>query len=279
MRAENHQFYFKMYAESGEGRLVNSSVQNSSMQIVEVVSGVVEIRIGTELLVAQAGDFAYIPPKMVHSIYSISGTASIRGIVFETSILHENMQNFDADVFYMFDVQSKNRISLFSKGHPVYPTLSHYMHESYEEFIAKDVCYKLPIRANIYLMMTALLRYYSSTKDDSDYAIYHNVMRLAPVITFISEHFCEKIYVEKLADMIGVSPDYFTKMFKDSIGKTPIEYINALRINRAMELLFKTKNSMAEISDEIGFCNSNYFHKIFKQYMDQSPLSYRKASL
>jgi hypothetical protein len=97
MRAENPQFYFKMYAESGEGRLVNSSVQNSSMQIVEVVSGVVEIRIGTELLVAQAGDFAYIPPKMVHSIYSISGTASIRGIVFETSILHENIQNYNTE--------------------------------------------------------------------------------------------------------------------------------------------------------------------------------------
>ena len=279
MRAENHQFYFKMYSESGEGRLLNSSIQNSSMQIVEVVFGEVEIRIGTELLIASAGDFTYIPPKMVHSIYALGGSASIRGISFETSILHENMQNFDAEVFYMFDVQSKNRISLFSKGHPVYPTLSHYMHESYEEFIAKDVCYKLPIRANIYLMMTALLRYYSSTKDDSDYAIYHNVMRLAPVISYIAEHYCEKIYVEYLADMIGVSPDYFTKMFKDSIGKTPIEYINALRINRAMELLYKTKNSMTQISDEIGFCNSNYFHKIFKQYMDQSPLSYRKASL
>ena len=79
--------------------------------------------------------------------------------------------------------------------------------------------------------------------------------------------------------MINVSPDYFTKMFKDSIGRTPIEYINGLRVNRAMELLFKTKNSMAAIADEIGFCNPNYFHKIFKQYMNQSPLTYRKATL
>lgn len=279
MGAENSQFYFRMYAESGEGRLLNSNVQNSSMQIIEVLVGEVELRIGTEILIAQAGDFAYVPPLMVYSINSIGGYASIRGILFESSILRENMQNFDAEVFYMFDVQSKNRISLFSKGHPVYPTLSHYMHESYEEFIAKDVCYKLPIRANIYLMMTALLRYYSSTKDDSDRMIYHNVLRLAPVVTFISEHYCEKIYVEELAEMINVSPDYFTKMFKDSIGKTPIEYINGLRINRAMELLFKTKSSMSEIADEIGFCNPNYFHKIFKQYINQSPLAYRKATL
>ena len=277
--ADNPQFYFKLYAESGEGRLINSSVQNSSMQIIEVLSGEIELQIGTEILVASQGDFAYVPPTMVYRADSIGGYAVLRGISFEASILKENMENFDSEVFYMFDVQSKNRISLFSQGHPVYPTLSHYMHESYEEFIAKDVCYKLPIRANIYLIMTALLRYYSFTKDESDRMIYHNVLRLAPVINYISEHYCEKIYIDDLADMINVSPDYFTKMFKDSIGRTPIEYINGLRVNRAMLLLFNTKNSMADIADEIGFCNSNYFHKIFKQYMNQSPLAYRKSTI
>ena len=67
-------------------------------------------------------------------------------------------------------------------------------------------------------------------------------------------------------------------MFRDSIGKTPIEYINGLRINRAMQLLADTETSMADISDGIGFCNPNYFHKIFKQYIDMSPLAYRKSS-
>ena len=277
--ADNPQFYFKLYAESGEGRLINSSVQNSSMQIIEVLSGEIELQIGTEILVASQGDFAYVPPTMVYRADSIGGYAALRGISFEASILKENMENFDSEVFYMFDVQSKNRISLFSQGHPVYPTLSHYMHESYEEFIAKDVCYKLPIRANIYLIMTALLRYYSFTKDESDRMIYHNVLRLAPVISYIGEHYCEKIYIDDLAAMINVSPDYFTKMFKDSIGRTPIEYINGLRVNRAMLLLFNTKNSMADIAKEIGFCNSNYFHKIFKQYMNQSPLAYRKSTI
>ena len=35
---------------------------------------------------------------------------------------------------------------------------------------------------------------------------------------------------------------------------------------------------LAEIAEEIGFCNANYFHKIFKQYMGQSPLAYRKGA-
>ena len=276
--AEYGKFPFEMYAASGDGRLVNSTVHQRSMEIIEVLSGSVKIQIGTEILSADVGDFVYVPTANVFRIDAIGGSAAVRSMVFDGSIIKENMETFDEEVFYMFDVQSRNRISVFREGHPVYPTLSHYMSESYEEYIAKDVCYKLPIRANIYLMVTALLRYYCGSKDESDRMIYHNVLRLAPVISFISEHFCEKIYVEKLADMINVSPDYFTKMFKDSIGKTPIEYINGLRINRAMELLFKTEESMAEIADEIGFCNPNYFHKIFKQYMDASPLAYRKST-
>ncbi len=277
--AEHNKFPFRMYASSGEGRLVNSSIHEKSMEIIEVLSGSVIIQIGTEILAAEAGDFVYVPTANVFRIDANGTAASVRSMVFDASIIRSNMENFDEEVFYMFDVQSRNRISVFREGHPVYPTLSHYMSESYEEYIAKDVCYKLPIRANIYLMMTALLRYYCGSKDDSDRMIYHNVLRLAPVISFISEHYCEKIYVEKLADMINVSPDYFTKMFKDSIGKTPIEYINGLRINKAMELLFSTKDSMAEIAEKIGFCNPNYFHKTFKQYMDVSPLAYRKSTV
>ena len=273
MRTEDTKFPFKMYAKSAEGRIVNSGIHENSMEIVEILSGKVIVQIGTDLLAASQGDFVYIPPKMVYRIDSFDGISSVRAMEFDTSILEQNMENFDTEVFYMFDVQSKNKISLFKNGHPVYDTLSHYMRES------KDVCYKLPIRANIYLMMTALLRYFCGSKDESDRMIYHNVLRLRPVIEYIAEHYCEKIYVEKLADMINVSADYFTKMFKDSIGKTPIEYINGLRINHAMQLLSKTNCSMAEIAETIGFCNPNYFHKIFKQYMSASPLAYRKASL
>ena len=152
------------------------------------------------------------------------------------------------------------------------------MHEAYEEFVSKDVCYQLPVKANIYLLMSAILRYYSSARNEADRMIYHNVIRLRPVINYITEHYKEKIYIETLADMITVSPDYFTKMFKDSIGKTPIDYINAMRIGDSLRLLALTDTPVADISDQLGFSGPNYFHKIFKSYMDTSPLAYRKSA-
>lgn len=278
MHNEDTKFPFSMYKEAGEGRIVNSRSHAKSMEIVEVTSGTVMVQIGTELVAAGEGDFLYIPPSMTFRVDAATDFASVRGMIFDISIIEENLENFDSEVFYMFYVQSKNRVTVFGTDHPVNPTLKRFMKESYDEYTEKEICYKLPIRANIYHMMTSLLRYYCGSKNELDRMIYHNVLRLRPVITYIDEHFREKIYIEELSAMINVSPDYFTKMFKESIGKTPIDYINGMRVNSAMELLCTSEMSMTEIADAIGFCNPNYFHKIFKQYMLTSPLAYRKSA-
>lgn len=274
--AEKTKFPFEMYKADGEGRIINSRYNEDSMEIVEIIEGRARVQIGTELIDGESGDFFCVPPKLVFRVDSEGGRAAVRGMVFNTSVVESNMHIHESEILYMFWVQAINRITVFGKDHPIYPTLSSCMSAAYEEYIAKDVCYMLPIRANIYILMTELLRYYCGSKDEADRAIYHNVLRLRSVITYINEHFSEKIYIEKLSDMINVSPDYFTKMFKESIGKTPIDYINGLRINRAMQLLFTTDAQMSELAEEVGFCNPNYFHKIFKQYMNQSPLNYRK---
>ena len=278
MKHEDTKFPFSMYKASGDGRVVNTRSHETSMEIVEVTSGAVTVQIGTELIAAAEGDFLYIPPTMAFRVDAASEYATVRGMIFDMSIIEENLENFDSEVFYMFYVQSRNKITVFGNEHPIHSTLKRFMQESYDEYTEKEVCYKLPIRANIYHMMTALLRYYCGSKNELDRMIYHNVLRLRPVISYIDEHFREKIYIEELSAMINVSPDYFTKMFKESIGKTPIDYINGMRVNSAMELLCTTEMSMTEIAEAIGFCNPNYFHKIFKQYMMTSPLAYRKSA-
>ena len=269
---------FSMYSVSADGRIVNSRYSGSAMEIIEVAAGEVRVQIGTAFISAARGDFLFVPPETTFRVDSVDGTATVRGLTFDASIVEENMDNFDSEIFYMFYVQAKNKNTVFSEGHPAHPALSLYMKEAYEEYTDKDVCYKLPIRANIYKMITALLRFYCGSRDEEDRMVYHNVLRMRPVLDFISEHFTEKIYIEKLSDMINVSPDYFTRMFKDSIGKTPIDYINGMRINEAMRLLCMTEKSMTEVAEAVGFCNANYFHKIFKQYIDMSPLAYRKSA-
>ena len=270
-------FPIRMGYLKNDGRLIDSFMREDVMQIVEIVSGKASVSVGTDFCEADTGDVLYVPPRLAFRAESVSGVAAIRRIEFDVSIIEENMDNFDNEILYMFDVRSRGSVALFKKGTELNAELSRYINECADEFSAKDVCYKLPLRANIYKIVTVLLRSFCGSKDEHDRMIYHNVLRLRPVITYINENFKDRIYINPLADMINVSPDYFTKMFKDSIGKTPVDYINGVRVNHAMYALAITDDSVAKISDEIGFCNANYFHKIFKQYTDLSPLAYRKS--
>ncbi len=279
MKKDTSKAPFKLYNESGDGIIIPSRYHDNAMEILEVVSGDVKIQIGTVFFEAKEGEFIFVPPTMVFRVDAQSETASVRGIIYTGAILESNMDKIDLDILYMFYVQAKNRITVFGKEHPVHETLAKYMQESHDEDELKDVCYKLRIRANIYLMMASLLRYYCGSKDELDRMVYHNVLRLRPVVDYINEHYPEKMTIELLSDMITVSADHFTKIFRDSMGKTPIDYINAIRINRALRYLSNTEMTIIEIAEKIGFCNTNYFHKIFKQYMNTSPLAYRKAML
>lgn len=278
MKLSEVNYPIEMYSESGEGRLISARFHEGRMEIVQVTHGTVTVQIGTERIEAVSGDIFCVPEGVVYLADANGTAAALRGIIFDKAIIEDNMENYESEILYMFYVQSENKIQVFDKTHPAHAILTRCMDEAYEEFLLKEVCYKLPIRANVYLMMSALLRYYCGSKNELDRIIYHNVLRLRPVIQYISEHYAEKIYIESLAEKIMVSADYFTKMFKDSIGKTPVDYINGLRINRSMQLLITGDSSMSDIAEEIGFCNANYFHKIFKQYMDNSPLAYRKSN-
>lgn len=269
--------FIKLYSAGGEG-IIDSGYYDDAHCILQITSGDVAVSVGTEVVEASAGDFIYVPPTLVFRVESIGSPASIRGLAFERSLVVGEMDNFDSEIFYMFFVQSCTRIVTFKKGHPIYENLSYYMTEAYEEYISKDVCYRLPVRANIYLLVSSVLRYYASARGEMDRMIYHNVLRLRPVIEYLTEHYGEKTYIETLSDMVALSPDYFTKMFKDSIGKTPIDYINGIKVNHSLRLLTMTDTPVNEIADQVGFSGPNYFHKIFKAYMNTSPLAYRKSA-
>ena len=267
-----------MYVAGGTGVLIAPRSSGSQMEMLEVASGGVTLQIGTETVLMNSGDLVYIPTDMMLRAEATDGFASLRGVSFSSEIFDGALEHLDTEVLTMFYIQSRNSVAVFRSGDPLATSLSRYMESATDEFMSKELCYRLVIKSAVYLMLSAILRDYGDTRNDRDRMIYHNVTRLIPVIDYIAEHFEEKIYVDHLAEIINVSNDYFIKMFKDSIGKTPIDYINGLRVNKAMQYLVETDMPMSEISDKIGFCNANYFHKIFKQYTDTSPLAYRKSA-
>lgn len=83
--------------------------------------------------------------------------------------------------------------------------------------------------------------------------------------------------VLEVADELGVSQNYLTRVFKQECGMTPVKYLLKVRLNYAMELLASTNETIEEIAKECGFSGSSYFVKVFQKKMCISPSDFRRS--
>jgi AraC family transcriptional regulator, transcriptional activator for feuABC-ybbA operon len=97
------------------------------------------------------------------------------------------------------------------------------------------------------------------------------------VLEYINSKFQDPLSREDLASYIGLSPSYFSTIFKKHTGYTPINYLNKVRIDRAKQLLRSTSLPVSRVSLEVGIVDSFYFARIFTKSTGFSPSEYRKA--
>ena len=272
-----HRFPFHMTVRGGYERLHEPICDEGYMSFLGVLHGRVKIRIGLHELEAGEGELFFIPSSALFLTSAVSGFASVRIMSFHRSILTENMDALEQDLLYMLSLQARVTPLCFDSDHPLHAKLSAYLQTAEEEYLSKEPCYQLPIRASVYQMMTALLRYYSAEKKDDEHAVYHNVMRMKSVLDKIEDDHEGTLTVAELSSMLLVSPDHFTRIFKESLGVTPLEYINRVRIGRAMILLAKTSDPIESVAKAAGFSGTSYFYRLFKALVGTSPLAFKKS--
>ncbi len=101
--------------------------------------------------------------------------------------------------------------------------------------------------------------------------------RLKSVIEYISESYGEKITTSTLATMCYMNESHFCRFFKSTVGKTPIEYINGFKIEKACVMLCNTDESISQIAAAVGYDDINYFSRVFKTHKGMTPREYRRS--
>jgi AraC-like DNA-binding protein len=92
---------------------------------------------------------------------------------------------------------------------------------------------------------------------------------------YVRKHYREKIYLDDIAEKIGISPTHLSKLFKKETGQCLQDYINEERVYRAANLLMYSDRSLIEIAEYVHFPSQSYFGKIFKQFKGVSPRIFR----
>lgn len=95
--------------------------------------------------------------------------------------------------------------------------------------------------------------------------------KLQQAVAYIQDHLAEDISLEAIATEIGMSRYYFCRLFKQSTGVSPHQYVIQCRIDRAKELLLQGQKSIADVALQVGFTSQSHFTKHFKRIVGVTP--------
>ncbi|WP_336788401.1 response regulator transcription factor [Paenibacillus sp. MMO-177] len=96
------------------------------------------------------------------------------------------------------------------------------------------------------------------------------------VIIYVKEHLDEKLYVDKLAQLVNLSRSYLSVNFKKYTGRALNEFIREERVAAAKRMLFDTEDLVSDIALKIGYEDTNYFIRVFHEVTGMTPGEFRK---
>jgi len=124
-------------------------------------------------------------------------------------------------------------------------------------------------------MAAHLFRRYAGwePQDASDRSI--SSVSLRHVTDYIHDHLSEKLSLPTLSELVGLSPYYFARQFKQTTGQSPHQYILGLRIEQAKQQLLRGA-SLAQITEQLGFADQSHLSRSFKRVTGLSPQAFRE---
>lgn len=97
-------------------------------------------------------------------------------------------------------------------------------------------------------------------------------------LQYIEHNFHNNISVEDIAEICGLNRSYFGKIFKETIGKTPQDFILSFRMAKSAELLKFTNMSIGDIGNAVGYENQLHFSRAFKHIYGLPPREWRNQN-
>lgn len=116
--------------------------------------------------------------------------------------------------------------------------------------------------------LTELARYHAQKRAVS--------REINDVLQFIEAHYERDITLEELAELVQMSPNYLSSLFKKEMQQNYADYLVQYRIEKAKELLLGTYMKTYEVAEKTGFVNHSYFSRSFKKITGSSPREFRR---
>lgn len=102
--------------------------------------------------------------------------------------------------------------------------------------------------------------------------------QLQKVFDYIQADLSQDVALSEIASVLNLSQYHFCRLFKQSTGMAPHQYLTRCRIDRAKQLLLTTQLTITEIAFAVGFSNHSSFTRLFRRYVEMTPKEFRALS-
>ena len=95
-------------------------------------------------------------------------------------------------------------------------------------------------------------------------------------MAYIHEHYADPLTRAQIAAHVAITERYLTHCFRQELGVTPVTYLNRYRVTRAKHMLEQGGKTITEVALAVGFSDSSYFNRVFRQEVGATPREWRK---
>ena len=244
------------------------------MELIAVQSGWLEIEVDRKAWRIEAGDICVINPSQLHCC-----------AVFEpNTTLYCLIINMDLFRSRYLDAVEERYISPLTENLVLFPNrisgneeLNALICRCCDVFSARKEAYPLQLKSLLFGILHLLFTQSGGAQRNEQVQSSSLAReRVNKILQFVEDHYSERIKLDDLVQILHINKYYICKIFQQYIGKTFLDYVNLVRIQKAVDMIVSTNDSITAIAFATGFQDINYFSRMFKRVMGISPTELRK---
>lgn len=256
------------YLQPGHPRYAMPCHWHVEYELIRILTGEFFMVLNGRSLTASAGDLIILPGGMLHGGYPKA--CIYECIVFDRQMLLQPqtaklLSEIHLGDVLVFPATEENRP--LTEGAAALFDAMHHPSEGY----------RLTCLGALYRLFGAILDRGLYTPEDRLRGDAPHIRRFKSVLKLIEERYAEPLTLAELAGAAGMSPKYFCRFFRQMSRRSPIEYLNYYRIERACAMFADPERSMADVAFGCGFNDLSYFIKTFRKFKGTTPGRYKSA--
>lgn len=248
---------------------------HEEIEIILVTRGKVELLLDGKKLLLIPGDIVFVNSGQLHQYTSLEEITAYNAYIFPLSGLKFGHEDITQTTVIGPVCSGKLCFpTRLPREHAVYPSIRNLIEKIIEVNNKQSSSFPLLTKAYLYEIIALL---YENKLLTRQVTVPKDTDTCRQILSYIQEHYQEKIAVPDIAKCMCMSPNYFSAYFTGHFGRNFIDFLIHYRIEQACVLLLSENLPVTQAALQTGFDNVSYFIKKFKTVTSMTPAAYRKV--